>query len=127
MIPSFPFFRSPMFYNPFRNQYYYSQNNMNNNLGSHALSNNAYGNYNNCSYNKNYQHKVISNNDNFNSSNVNQQHEVDFQSDDDQYFDIFGIRLHFDDILILCLLFFLYQEGVNDQMLFIALLLILLS
>ena len=44
-----------------------------------------------------------------------------------QYFEIFGIRLYFDDILILCLLFFLYQEDVNDQLLFIALLLLLLS
>ena len=44
-----------------------------------------------------------------------------------QYFDIFGIRLYFDDILILCLLFFLYQEEVNDQFLFMALLLLLLS
>lgn len=48
-------------------------------------------------------------------------------SPDTQYFDIFGIRLYFDDILILCLLFFLYQEEVNDQLLFIALLLLLLS
>lgn len=46
---------------------------------------------------------------------------------DTQYFDILGIRLYFDDILILCLLLFLYQEEVNDQLLFIALLLLLLS
>ena len=46
---------------------------------------------------------------------------------DTQYFDILGIRLYFDDILILCLLFFLYQEEVNDNLLFIALLLLLLS
>lgn len=44
-----------------------------------------------------------------------------------EYFDIFGIRLYLDDILILCLLFFLYQEKVDDQLLFIALLLLLLS
>ena len=44
-----------------------------------------------------------------------------------EYFDILGIRLYFDDILILCLLFFLYLEKVDDQLLFIALLLLLLS
>ena len=43
------------------------------------------------------------------------------------FFEIFGIRLYFDDILIICLLFFLYQENVDDQLLFIALLLLLLS
>lgn len=42
-------------------------------------------------------------------------------------FEIFGIKLYSDDILILCLLFFLYQEGVKDQSLFISLILLLLS
>ena len=42
-------------------------------------------------------------------------------------FEIFGITLHFDDILLICLLFFLYNEGVNDQLLFISLILLLLS
>jgi len=42
-------------------------------------------------------------------------------------FEIFGITLHFDDILLICLLLFLYNEGVNDQLLFIALILLLLS
>lgn len=42
-------------------------------------------------------------------------------------FEIFGITLHFDDILLICLLFFLYNEGVKDQLLFITLVLLLLS
>ena len=42
-------------------------------------------------------------------------------------FEIFGITLHFDDVLLICLLFFLYNEGVNDQFLFISLILLLLS
>ncbi len=45
----------------------------------------------------------------------------------DDCFEIFGIKLHFDDILLICLLFFLYNEGVNDQLLFISLILLLLS
>ena len=40
-------------------------------------------------------------------------------------FEIFGITLHFDDILIICLLFFLYNEGVHDTMLFISLIFLL--
>lgn len=46
---------------------------------------------------------------------------------DDFCFSFFGIDLHFDDILLICLLVFLYNEGVQDQFLFIALILLLLS
>ena len=35
--------------------------------------------------------------------------------------------LYLDDIMILCLLFLLYKENVKDEMLFIALILLLLS
>ena len=39
-------------------------------------------------------------------------------------FQLFGISLYFDDIL---LIWFLYDEGVKDEGLFIALILLLLS
>lgn len=42
-------------------------------------------------------------------------------------FEIFGIKLFFDDILLISLIFFLYSEGVKDQSLFIVLILLLLS
>ncbi len=42
-------------------------------------------------------------------------------------FEIFGIKLFFDDILLISLIFFLYTEGVKDQSLFISLILLLLS
>lgn len=42
-------------------------------------------------------------------------------------FEIFGIKLYFDDILLISLIFFLYSEGVEDNLLFIALILLLLS
>jgi hypothetical protein len=42
-------------------------------------------------------------------------------------FQIFGLTLHFDDILLICLLFFLYKEKVHDNLLFISLILLLLS
>ena len=43
------------------------------------------------------------------------------------FFEVFGLKLYFDDILIICILFFLYTEGVQDQELFICLILLLLS
>ena len=44
-----------------------------------------------------------------------------------EVFEIFGIQLHFDDILLICMLLFLYSEGVKDEWLFISLILLLLS
>jgi hypothetical protein len=48
-------------------------------------------------------------------------------SNDSYLFDLFGLKLYNDDILILGLLFFLYTEGVQDTWLFLVLLLLLLS
>lgn len=41
--------------------------------------------------------------------------------------EIFGIKLNYDDLLLICLIFFLYTEGVKDDFLFIVLILLLLS
>lgn len=48
-------------------------------------------------------------------------------SDDNFWFDLFGIKLYFDDVLILSLIFFLYKEEVKDEGLFLALVLLLIS
>lgn len=43
------------------------------------------------------------------------------------FFEIFGLKIYFDDILIMCILFFLYTEDVHNDELFICLILLLLS
>ena len=50
-----------------------------------------------------------------------------FTNIEDPIFEIFGIELYLDDIIILGLLFFLYKEGVQDELLFITLILLLLT
>ena len=45
----------------------------------------------------------------------------------DAFFEIFGLKLYFDDVLIMCILFFLYNEKVHDEELFICLILLLLT
>ena len=50
-----------------------------------------------------------------------------FSDIEEPIFEIFGIELYLDDIIILGLLFFLYKEGVQDEMLFITLILLLVS
>ena len=54
--------------------------------------------------------------------------ETKKEDDDDiEIFEIFGIKLRTDDILIIGLLFLLYTEGVKDQGLFVSLIMLLLD
>lgn len=46
---------------------------------------------------------------------------------DKPMFEILGIKLFQDDILLICLIFFLYNEGIKDEFLFFSLVLLLLS
>lgn len=58
---------------------------------------------------------------------IPQKEERNHEEESRECFEIFGIKLFFDDILLICLIFFLYNEGVKDQYLFISLILLLLS
>ena len=42
-------------------------------------------------------------------------------------FKILGLKIYFDDALIICLLFLLYQENAKDDGLFMILILLLLT
>ena len=46
---------------------------------------------------------------------------------DGGYFEVFGIKLHMDDLIIIGLLFFLYTQESEDHLLFIALVMLLIS
>jgi len=46
---------------------------------------------------------------------------------DKDYIEIFGFKISLDDLLLLSLIFCLYKEGVEDQLLFICLILLLIS
>ena len=69
------------------------------------------------------------------TSNINQKNTKKTEDSDTNissessecFFELFGLKLHFDDVLIICILFFLYIEGVQDQELFLCLILLLLS
>ncbi len=123
MTPNFPFFRFPMYYNSYRNPYNFRNNSMF--PGSDSQSYKKYDD--NVVKNGSQVQRLPVSSDSANNEQSRKIGTDSSRSSDEQFFDIFGIRLYFDDILILCLLFFLYQEEVNDQFLFIALLLLLLS
>lgn len=130
MMYSYPYFRSP-FYNRYsRYGYHYPSNpysytvrtpNTQNDSNKNAMKNN---------HNNRKQTNQVSS---YFSEEKGTNKEIKKEEDkssfdfDSPLFQILGIELYFDDILILCLIFFLYQEGVKDQSLFISLILLLLS
>jgi len=61
------------------------------------------------------------------ASSKSETSENRYNEKNEQFFSILGIHLYFDDLIILSLLFFLYNEGVKDEGLFICLILLLLS
>lgn len=70
--------------------------------------------------------------DNKKTSRYNSFGPINFQNpfsvdQEEPVLEILGIKLYLDDIIILSLLFFLYKEGVQDEMLFLSLILLLLS
>lgn len=66
----------------------------------------------------------INNSDEFIESSSIKEKNADLNP---HFFNILGITLQSDDILILFLLFFLYNEGVEDDILYIILILLLIG
>lgn len=62
-----------------------------------------------------------------NSKEENTSSKKTSNSKNTAWLELFGIKLYFDDILILSLLFFLYKEQVKDEGLFLVLLMLLIT
>ena len=116
---SFPFFRFPYtnyrYYNNYNSYYNKTFNNSNSNTHDNCNSNVSNINDNN---------KKSSKYNSFGPININ---FSSFNNIEEPLLEILGIKLYLDDIIILGLLFFLYNEGVKDDILFITLILLLLS
>lgn len=81
--------------------------------------------------NQNNQNNITKNNDSTNCK-INKKDDDEHNRNlkdfkDVVWLDLFGIKLYFDDVLILSLLFFLYKEEVKDEGLFLALVMLLIS
>lgn len=98
----------------------YTPSNFSNNFSGNFNSNSSFGN--SASGNSN------SGNSHFDENSASKDPEKNnTEHFYDECFEILGLKLHFDDLLIMCILFFLYQEEVKDSYLYIALILLLLS
>lgn len=131
MTYNYPFFSFPHFRRSNSNYY--------NNKFSTPIINNLYSPINNATYsnlknfhiNNNFSHKgekkASSNNFTSSFSFLNNLLYQDDRKEDEPFLKIFGIKLYYDDILLISLIFFLYKEDVKDQYLLFALILLLLS
>ena len=117
-----PIFRYPFFYNPGYPSYY--------NRYNHTQFNKSNIN---TDYTRANAKSIPQENNQKSSENIHIENIDDKknnskkQSPENYFFELFGLKLYFDDILLICLIFFLYQEGVKDDELFISLILLLLS
>ena len=133
-MPIFPFFQYPYHMNRYypRNNIYSQNNNYNktndfnknNTLNDEILIDKT--------ENSNYDNNDKSSSRQNKSSRYSGFDPIHFQNpfsmnSEEPIIEILGISLYLDDIIILGLLFFLYQEGVKDYMLFLALIMLLLS
>ena len=125
----FPYYRMK---SPYHYSNYVPQNVLHNVVSSPTkFSYNAYV-PNNLAQNNQLQHNCnVIENSTTRKNTINSKKIVDNKNcdndEDDVLFEIFGFKLHFDDILILFLLFFLYKEEATDTYLYIALVLLLLG
>ena len=113
----------PNFYaqgNSFRRQQ--NNNYKEKNYSSNISKNNSHTNF----KTSNPSNKYDSNNYNVKHSKIGDCNSQNFQ-DFSPLFNLLGLNIYFDDILIICILFFLYNEGVNDPYLFFNLILLLMS
>lgn len=125
MMYPYPFFGSPNFRKPYHYYPYKIPNNSNLNLQKNVQK----------PYFPNIKDKKIEENCSSSSKKVlnndfcinNVKDSSDNFDTSNECFEIFGLKLYFDDLLIIALLFFLYQEDVKDTYLYIALILLLLS
>ncbi len=125
MMYPYPFFRANSFKRPYN---YYSPNTPSSNIVKNYNFNGQNACFPNVSSKKEHNtFDSFNKNENKNCSINNTEKSKDNKNSSEEYFEILGLKLHFDDLLIIALLFFLYKEEVKDTYLYIALILLLLS
>lgn len=123
MMYPYPFFRGANFRRPYP---YYTYPKPSHNIVKNSTLNEdkpCFPSVSSKNEHKNFNNS--SNNTENRNCNINTVENIENSSE--ECFEIFGLKLHFDDLLIIALLFFLYQEEVKDTYLYITLILLLLS
>ena len=132
-MPSYPYFGFPFFRRNFPYKYNIENqkpniNGIHSNLSS-PITNSTNDYVSNALNKTNFKDNNNDKNENL-KSNVKYEYNTKekISTNNSSYLlDLFGLKLYFDDILLICLIFFLCNEGVKDDELFIALILLLLT
>ena len=132
VFPFYPFYRN--YYNCYYPHYYKNNEDIRNvekkeitftsNTINPEYRHNNFENEENNSEDKRKLEKKSSNYNSFANINLSSLLESDLNS---PIIEILGIKLYLDDLIIIGLLFFLSKEGVQDEILFVILLLLLLN
>ncbi|MBR1653739.1 MAG: hypothetical protein IJ690_02125 [Clostridia bacterium] len=134
----------PVFSDDLVNPSHFQHSKHNNNRNSlkhnsHNHTRNNMVNSANFSNNRNHpsEHRTSVHTDNYNvsSKNISINNKTKFNTnnvenssiENEVLFEILGLKIYFDDLLIFSILLFLYQEGIQDDYLFIVLVLLLFS
>lgn len=126
MMPTYPFFGFPNFrrpypnYSPYYPSHHASVNSNKNRKNPYFPSTFSKEQSENFAYSSSLSHSTK-------NEDSNRKNTIKDENISEECFEIFGLKLYFDDLLIIALLFFLYQEEVKDTYLYIALILLLLS
>ena len=123
-MPFYSPFNMPFFYNNYRYPTNFS------NQKKHTKKKENYNNNINYSFIKDSTKNYIEQNSptqNVLGQNKKASENSEKSEASEAFFEIFGLKLYFDDILIICILFFLYTEKVHNDELFICLILLLLT
>lgn len=140
MIYNYPYFGFPNYLNYFSQNPYATKKETQNfqSQVSPYSSNTRYNNYEKLNTSQFYKNSYIPKNYNFQNNFKNNFHTNDNSKFKDHsvkksnvsnapIFNILGISLYFDDILLICVIFFLYNEEIEDSYLLLALVLLLLT
>lgn len=109
------------------NNYYSPYNNLHNsNLNNNNFKENSYFPSVSSKQTQGNFDYSLNNNNSIKNDNYNIKNEY-INDSNNNIFEIFGLKLAFDDLLIIAMLFFLYKEEVKDTYLYMALILLLLT
>jgi len=117
MMPFSPYFNYPYYNKRSFNNLYNFNAQKNYKLKKEPPPKDCSNNYTNTIYTNN------SNDSSFTTPTINNCN--DCKHEYEEYINIFGFKLYFDDLLILALLFFLYKEDIKDEALYIILIMLL--
>ena len=142
MIPNYPYFGLPN-YMRYVNPQIHANLNQPYNKYNYYASNPTYSSHINRTDNTTSKHKIYTGSNKPSEQNIyagtkftsnpngktkeNSYKNTNFSQDTAPLFSLFGLNLYFDDVLLICIIFFLYNENVNDPFLFITLILLLLN